>query len=342
MENRQRIGWIDVAKGLVILLVVFGHTMRGGFGQRIVYGFHVPAFFFLAGMTSGTDRPLQRIKKDIRRILVPYFCFGLLSYAAFAVLGRFAAGRFGVDIDTALLPNLLGLLYGSAAGTGLRFNTPLWFLPCLFAVKLLSYGLSRICRGRTYLQAGICLILGALGFAYGAMRGPELPFSFSVAVKMLPFFLLGRAFFRRSREREPSLWEFPAGLCLLAVACAVGFAAPKVNYSSDVFPAVPAFLASASLGSLGICLVARGIGRSPVLEYVGRNSLAILLMHKFPVLLLQTLGPLRRPLEAVDSVSGNLWGVFAAAVSVAVTLAAAWAVEKWAPFLLGISRKNEN
>lgn len=341
MEKPQRIGWIDVARGLVILLVVFGHTMRGGFGQQVVYGFHVPAFFFLAGMTSGTDHPLERIKKDIRRILVPYFCFGLLSYAAFAVLGQFAAGRFGVDIDTALIPNLLGLCYGSAAGTGLRFNTPLWFLPCLFAVKLLSYGLSRICRGKIWLEVSVSLVLGALGFVYAANRGPELPFSFSVALKMLPFFLMGRVFFRRSREGK-GFGGIPVGLCLLAAACVIGYFGPKVNYSSDVFPSVPAFLASASLGSLGICLVAMGIGKNRVLEYVGRNSLAILLMHKFPVLLCQTLGPLRRPLEAVDSIRGNLWGVIGALICVAVTLAAAWMVEKWAPFLLGISRKKEN
>ena len=41
----------------------------------------VAAFFFLTGMTCGTGQ----IRTDIRRILVPYYCFGLFSIAVFAV-----------------------------------------------------------------------------------------------------------------------------------------------------------------------------------------------------------------------------------------------------------------
>lgn len=58
-----RIGWIDLAKGVGIILVVFGHVIVGmraaGLGsentwmvlaQKVVYSFHMPLFFFLAGL----------------------------------------------------------------------------------------------------------------------------------------------------------------------------------------------------------------------------------------------------------------------------------------------------
>ena len=46
LQTRNRIAWIDIAKAITILLVVFGHTIRGGLAQSIVYSFHVPTFFF--------------------------------------------------------------------------------------------------------------------------------------------------------------------------------------------------------------------------------------------------------------------------------------------------------
>lgn len=70
MVMNTRIGWIDIAKGVGIILVVFGHVLVGmraaGLGsenpwminsQNIVYSFHMPLFFFLAGLN--VDRSLQ-------------------------------------------------------------------------------------------------------------------------------------------------------------------------------------------------------------------------------------------------------------------------------------------
>ena len=59
----QRIEWLDAARGLAIVLVVFGHVLRGleaageaegaawvGAADLALYSFHMPLFFFLAGL----------------------------------------------------------------------------------------------------------------------------------------------------------------------------------------------------------------------------------------------------------------------------------------------------
>ena len=50
---RQRIDWIDTAKGLCMILVIVGHTLPyGNLMRNFIFSFHMPAFFFLTGYTA--------------------------------------------------------------------------------------------------------------------------------------------------------------------------------------------------------------------------------------------------------------------------------------------------
>lgn len=47
----KRIVWIDIAKGLGILLVIAGHLfLYDSKISAIIFSFHMPLFFFFAGM----------------------------------------------------------------------------------------------------------------------------------------------------------------------------------------------------------------------------------------------------------------------------------------------------
>ena len=51
---RQRIDWIDTAKGLCMILVIVGHTLPyGNLMRNFIFSFHMPAFFFLTGPPPG-------------------------------------------------------------------------------------------------------------------------------------------------------------------------------------------------------------------------------------------------------------------------------------------------
>ena len=60
---------LDVAKGVLISLVVFGHLLpRVGLDDglttlayTVIYAFHMPAFIFLAGITAKSTRLLERL-----------------------------------------------------------------------------------------------------------------------------------------------------------------------------------------------------------------------------------------------------------------------------------------
>ena len=53
---KKRIGYIDMAKGLAIILVIIGHiSFTPSMGKTILYLFHIPLFFFLSGFTFSID-----------------------------------------------------------------------------------------------------------------------------------------------------------------------------------------------------------------------------------------------------------------------------------------------
>lgn len=80
----KRILWIDVARGIAILLVVLGHCIGNlnDSGNRFILSFHMPLFFFLSGMCiSDKIIPLKEyLMKKLRTLLVPQLVLGTLNF----------------------------------------------------------------------------------------------------------------------------------------------------------------------------------------------------------------------------------------------------------------------
>lgn len=134
----QRITWIDLAKGLTILLVVLGHVIIGLFDANLytgttqtyllasiqsIYLFHMPVFFALSGYFFTPVNTLAelgtRIKKRCVTIGIPYTAFSLILF----VLSQLGGSKVRSVYD------LQALLHIWQAPIG-----PLWFLYVLFIV----------------------------------------------------------------------------------------------------------------------------------------------------------------------------------------------------------------
>lgn len=105
MHARHRYD-IDRAKGLAILLVVFGHLMSSGYppgngwydtAKDIVYSFHMPFFMYLSGYVfgfankqwTGFSAYPRYLRDRAARLLVPFALFGLLI-----VVGKYLSHFF--------------------------------------------------------------------------------------------------------------------------------------------------------------------------------------------------------------------------------------------------------
>ena len=68
----NRIIWIDISKGLGIILVVLGHTSLSKISQISydwIYSFHMPLFYLLSGLCFNNHKYNNfRIYRDSREI----------------------------------------------------------------------------------------------------------------------------------------------------------------------------------------------------------------------------------------------------------------------------------
>ena len=49
-RNHNRKQWLDIAKGIAIILMVIGHTSIPNIASNFIYAFHMPLFFIASGL----------------------------------------------------------------------------------------------------------------------------------------------------------------------------------------------------------------------------------------------------------------------------------------------------
>ena len=93
ISNKDRIQWVDVSRGIAIILVVFGHVIGNAQAAAtisgtvwkiihdIVYSFHMPLFFFISGCVNH-KKGISDYKKCLKvyglrfvSLLIPYIVF---------------------------------------------------------------------------------------------------------------------------------------------------------------------------------------------------------------------------------------------------------------------------
>ncbi len=276
--EKKRIAWVDVAKGIAMFLVVLGHNPLPPAAVRIVYCLNVPIFFLMSGYTFRTEKYSslrQLINVLAKRVLLPYI---FMNFAAFGVF--YWTRDLAPDLAGAR-QLFWGMIYGVGDNGSLRFNIPLWFLPCIFVVQCFWYCIDRYGKKTKLFWVVLSSIVGY--FVYNVI-GNRLPWGIDVAFTGLVFFALG-SFFRKE-QAEQALFKLPSILGFVAMmACNIGFnmlnksAYPNVDINSMVFGNYFLFYICAVSGCIAIIYLARLFEHSRILGYIGRNTLWVLGLH---------------------------------------------------------------
>jgi len=128
----KRIEYIDIARGIGILLVVLGHNdfaLVSPFAYKVIYSFHMPLFFFLSGYFINPSIGFwEFIQKRFNSLLKPYLFTIFMIYFVSVSFEK-------MSFQTAIF-RITKSLYGS----GYYIDwVQLWFLPHLFVVSLYAY-----------------------------------------------------------------------------------------------------------------------------------------------------------------------------------------------------------
>lgn len=86
--------WVDIAKGIGIILVFLGHFNIPDTLRAEIYTFHMPLFFFLSGVVFNGDKPINRFLGDeAKRMIVPYYCWAFFYFVLFKLLVQTVRGQ---------------------------------------------------------------------------------------------------------------------------------------------------------------------------------------------------------------------------------------------------------
>ena len=146
----KRIEWVDVFKGIAILLVVMGHTNSPFNGY--IYLFHMAAFFFISGYTSNLEKKpvLSVVATKSYSILLPYvvvffiFIFFLWFLNLCGLYDDLVSYQFvGLDkMLTSFFDHTIRLDWLGAT----------WFLTVLFVIYIMQKLILLACKN----NVGIC------------------------------------------------------------------------------------------------------------------------------------------------------------------------------------------
>lgn len=271
----KRVEFLDIAKGIGILLVVYGHVYSPI--REYIFSFHMPLFVFISGLffKEGIDVKNFLISKA-NRILVPYFFFALISWCIFTAVSYKQGNAVELHKQVANITKIF-------IGSGTNGNVALWFLGSLFAISAMYYAIARLSSNQM-VRTAIVLVISAAGYVF-YKRNMFLPNIIDSSCTLILFFHLGYVCKKFILEYSNKLY-----ILLATVICLAGMIVlTRVNIMLSGFESVDTsnnapgnyfiFYSCAIMGTFFILGVSWFINKNGFLRFLGNNSLIVMAVH---------------------------------------------------------------
>lgn len=292
-KPKQRIAWIDVAKGIAMIGIMLGHIpfKNGDDGSLFVpyvAQFDVPLFFILAGVFMGTRKRMGPfVAQKAFRLLMPY---ALTCVVIGLVIALFKFVPWPLPFPQPWKwKGLKDLLTASLWGASLNLKTlpdgvsyigAIWFLEALFVATIEVQILINRLSDRPFIGALVAALLSVLairthnhfyipgnvqqglvggmyvysGYLFRRYIGLEKRAHFDTVIILLLAFFLSARFGFAPWIHEPAL---PHGLLALSVSFCACRLVMELSYQVDQ----------------------RLPKTSAMLSFIGKNSLIVLCVH---------------------------------------------------------------
>ncbi|MBB2159007.1 acyltransferase family protein [Gluconacetobacter sacchari] len=266
--------WVDYAKGMGIILVVFGHVLRGiekaGIARgndalvildSVIYSFHMPLFFFVSGLFFYNSLEKRRsdglIRNKFDTIVYPYIVWSTIQGVVEIVLSSHTNGHFSSG-------ELVSILWAP--------RDQFWFLyilmMCFVVFIIFEVSFSKI----NYLFMSVILSF------FCVFRGKlDAPFIFDLFLANAVFFSVGilcgryMSFFEEVCRKYIILLLVVAGCSQYIFHFTYHFIYTRMGFST-------LFLAMASiLFFIGVSLNLEG--KLNIIKIIGKYSMPIYLIH---------------------------------------------------------------
>ncbi len=275
---KQRIDWLDIGKGIAIVLVVLGHCLDFESPvKHAIFSFHMPLFFIFAGYTFRVKPVREMAVLSAKRLLIPFLILFMLTALSALMWSGDSSIDFALrEARSFVFASAVNVKWADAPAVG-----AIWFFVVLFEARIAMNALQGFFERREVsmaLQATAYAVLALCGIAVGKVA--FLPFSLDI-VSVAMLFMFGGYVSRRY-----DLIRFlhrPAILLGLLVIWAICLKLSWLSMGDRFFSIVPFSIIGAFAATAIVARVSMAIEHfSPlrhVFVYLGVNSLSILALH---------------------------------------------------------------
>lgn len=345
---------IDYAKTIGIYLVIVGHLVQMYSSAYIfIYSFHIPLFFFLSGTLFKTNyNARESIARSYKKIIMPYLWFSMISFLSrpFMVL-LLNINNFSFHILTnKTFQATAAIMYGTHSSLLQIWNSPLWFLPCLFSTHVLFQSLYKKGLLKLFL---VVILMQFIIQIIGRYVNPHMPynrliFGMDSAFIGLMFFYLGFVLKKSNFLQTISNVNISILLTVFLLFSSL-FVTLILFYPTNLDIAVISqgnypFL-SYSLAVLGIIIIlslsailAQVLKQSNIIEFISRNTLTIFATH---VIIIAYLLKLEHILKKSFHAANNVLCAYALLV-LFLCMVIAYLVENYVPLIISKERIKTN
>ncbi len=352
-RESKRVYWVDAAKAIGIFLVFYGHIAASvrqqgsliAFKQvKFIFSFHMPLFFFLAGFFF--RRRYQSGKKEIIALfykrVIPVLLFGAMAIPFWMIY------HYSQSADTRYMivkpiKDALHYIHGETL-----LNNTTWFLICLFSTEVLAVILLPKLK-KNYQKALLAIASLSLGLILANnyedfepyLGIPQNIWYIHEALVSLGFYIFGYL----SLTYLYKLARINAISRLLLAALFISLTVLTFNLNSPYEGFVVVlkdswhgsniyFIMTAIFGIFSTILISTFIPKSPVVNYIGRNTLILLGTNGFCLHFLNPyLATLCPHLDSTSWVTG--YNTIVSIISILLSVPVIYLLNKYFPQLVG-------
>lgn len=290
----QRETWADYSKAIVICLMVWGHCcISHTIIMKLIFSFHMPAFFLISGYFDKSSQRtfLQTFQKNCRELLLPYLLFSIIGLSICWISPTAHPELF-------FYPNSTGDIFLAAIRGIFKADNQIvphaflpisyyWFLISLFSIRILFAAYQKILEACKRSAMALWFIPILLAIAIFPKLRHVYWFCIDSTLMGLPIYILGYVCKRYSivdcLKQTPFILWFLLGFIFYFSSLKNGGVAMHTGNAGNH---LLLFYFNAILGSLLLIGITLRLPSSySWLQWIGRNTLPILLIHIYFVLM---------------------------------------------------------
>lgn len=265
---------IDVAKGIAILLVTFGHSIYiNKYLKEWVYTVHMPLFFFISGYLFNYDKYKDNyrlfFKKKFKSLIIPYFLLALFMWIILFIFD------FKLKLTASAINKFIGIFIGFRLT---KHYFCLWFFLVLFFIENIFYFLVKYFKKYLYFIGTALFIISYFEFKY--VHG------FFYSIDLIPislFFLITGYLFKKDFYKWINNFNSIIKIVLSVVSLVISYYFAHINTVHYGFINIyqcnignPIFYGISTFTGIGfVYLVSILIKKNSILEDLGKNTMVI-------------------------------------------------------------------